>query len=167
MIEARAAVPDDAAELVRLRGVMLADMEGGPPTPGRWQELAERTLRERLAVPASMSSLAGFVVDRPDQPGMLAACAVGAIERRLGEPGNPTGEIGYVFNVSTDAGYRRRGYSRACMAAVLQWYRERGIWRVDLKASKAGEPLYRSIGFTDLTMTALKLVLQPGSDLPG
>ncbi|MFJ8580046.1 hypothetical protein [Micromonospora sp. NPDC093277] len=34
--------------------------------------------------------------------------------------------MGYVFNVATDRDCRRRGYSRACMLALLGWYQQRG-----------------------------------------
>jgi GNAT superfamily N-acetyltransferase len=143
----RRAVPADAAELVRLRGVMLAEADGQDPAPGPWQPTAEETLRKRLSEPDPDATLAAFVVERPDEPGRLAACALGTIEQRLGDPRSSTGDYGYVFNVATDPGYRRRGYSRACMVAVLDWYRERGVRKIDLKATEAGEPLYRSLGF--------------------
>lgn len=160
MVEARRAVPDDAPELVRLRELMLTEVDGEPPAPGPWQGTAEQMLRKRLAEPADTGSLTAFVVDRPGEPGALAACAVGVIEQRLGAPDNPAGESGYVFNVATEPGFRRRGYSRACLVALLAWYQRRGVPRVDLKASPAGEPLYRSLGFRDSTATPLKLVLR-------
>jgi GNAT superfamily N-acetyltransferase len=77
----------------------------------------------------------------------------------LGDPGNPAGEYGYVFNVATDPDYRRRGYSRACIEALLDWYRERGVHKIDLKASAAGEPLYRSLGFTGSPYPLMRLRL--------
>jgi GNAT superfamily N-acetyltransferase len=159
MINARRATVADAAELVRLRGVMLASVNGADPAPGPWQEAARETLRERLVEPAA--SLAAFVVDAPEPPGALAACAVGTIDRRLGGPGNPSGLTGYVFNVSTDPGHRRRGYSRACLEALLAWYGERGVRTVDLRASEQGEHLYRSLGFRPTSGSTLRLSLAP------
>jgi ribosomal protein S18 acetylase RimI-like enzyme len=156
VVEVRRAVPADAAELVRLRGVMFAGLDGHEPAPGPWQAAAESTLRERLADPAG--ALAGFVVDRPDLPGALAACALGTIEQRLGGPRNPTGEVGHLFNVATDPGYRRRGYARACLAALLGWYRERGVRRVELQATEDGEPLYRGFGFVATRHPLMRLV---------
>jgi GNAT superfamily N-acetyltransferase len=161
MIEVRRAVPDDAPELIRLRGVMFGDLDGEAPAPGPWQVVAEETLRKRLAEPDPAASLAAFVVERPDVSSGLAACAIGVIEERLGGPANPSGRYGHVFNVATDPGYRRRGYSRACMAAVLDWYRERGVRKVDLKATEAGEPLYRSLGFVrSLAHMPMRLVIR-------
>lgn len=157
VVTVRQAEVADAAELVRLRAVMLADMDGAEPEPGPWSEIAEKSLRERLADP--LGSLAAFVVDRNPASGGLAACAVGVIERRLGGPDNPSGDVGHVFNVATDRDCRRRGYSRACMQALLDWYQQRGVTRVDLRASRDGEPLYRALGFAPTHSPTMRLVL--------
>jgi GNAT superfamily N-acetyltransferase len=158
MVAVRAAVAEDAPELVRLRGVMLSSISGAVLPSGPWQEAAAQSLRIRLAEPDG--TLMAFVVDSPHRVGMLAACVVGVVEHRLASPENPTGEIGYVFNVATDPGHRRRGYSRACMEKLLDWYRQRGITRVDLRASEEAEPLYRSLGFERTRDPAMRLSLR-------
>jgi GNAT superfamily N-acetyltransferase len=150
---ARRATPEDAEELVRLRKVMH-DSHRGPDPDVSWQPAAVATLRDRLADPAG--ALTAFVVERP---GGLAACAVGTIEYRLGGPGNPHGTSGYVFSVATDPDMRRRGYSRACVEALLAWFRERGVRRIDLRASADGEPLYASLGFLRTPDPAMRLTL--------
>lgn len=142
MINVRPADADDADELIRLRTVMLHGISGAAPAPGPWQTTGARILRERLG-----AGLTGFVVDDPDTAGRLAACVVGAVDQRLPGPHNPTGRVGYVFNVCTDPRWRRRGYSRACLQALLRHYDEQGIATVDLRASAAGEPLYTALGF--------------------
>ncbi|SBT48431.1 GNAT family N-acetyltransferase [Micromonospora narathiwatensis] len=157
MVDARRASHEDAAELVRLRGLMLAAVRGTEPGPGRWQDVARENLREWLAEPEPW--LAAFVVDASD--GGLAACAVGTIERRLGSPHNPSGLVGYVFNVSTDPDHRRRGHSRSCLTALLDWFRDRDVRTVDLRASEAGLPLYRSLGFQVTHDPAMRLSLPP------
>ena len=111
MVEVRRAGAADAAELVRLRGVMFEQAEGSPED-AEWGRLAIETLRARL--PEANPTLVAFVVDMANRPGILAACAVGAVDHRLGGPGNATGKAGYIFNVVTDPDQRRRGYSRAC-----------------------------------------------------
>lgn len=80
-------------------------------------------------------------------------------EERLSSPGNPEGLFGYVFNVATDPAHRRRGYSRACVTALVDWYRERGVGIVDLRASAAAEPLYASLGFVRAGDPAMRLRL--------
>ncbi|MFH8379486.1 GNAT family N-acetyltransferase [Kitasatospora sp. NPDC018058] len=149
MIEVRPAVAADAPELVRLRNLMFEAMPGMAALagPGPWQSTAERVLRERLAVPAAELTMPSFVIDDPDRPGRLAACAVGTLERRLPAPGNPEGLFGFVFNICTDPDHRLRGYARACTEALLDWFDGRRAGRIDLHASSGGEALYRSLGF--------------------
>jgi RimJ/RimL family protein N-acetyltransferase len=161
VIPVRQATPDDAPELVRLRGVMIASYLGDEPPPGPWQDHAELFLRTRLA--QAEGSLAAFVVERAGGPGKLAACAVGSIEYRLAGPDNPGGTTGYVFNVATDPDQRRRGYSRACLEGLVAWFAQRGVTKLDLKASPEAEPLYASLGFTRTADPAMRLRLR---DLP-
>ncbi|BCY13787.1 GNAT family N-acetyltransferase [Actinoplanes sp. L3-i22] len=150
----RRAVPADAAELVRLREVMLRSLTKADWNDD-WREPARAALSELLAAPEP--SIAAFVVERSG--GGLAACAVGTIDQRLGSPHNPQGRVGYVYNVVTDPDMRRRGYSRACMTALLAWFGERGVPAVDLRASAEGEPLYASLGFRRSAEPGMRLRL--------
>jgi len=147
MVEVRRATGDDVAELVRLRSVMMTAVTGAPQPDGPWQDSARATLHAAIADPAS--DWAAFVVDHPNRPGTLATCAIGVVERRLPGARNPTGEMGYIFNVATEPDCRRRGYARACMLALLDWYRARGVKKIDLKSAPDGEGLYRSLGFAE------------------
>ncbi|MFJ8042867.1 GNAT family N-acetyltransferase [Kitasatospora sp. NPDC096147] len=146
MITVRAATPADAAELVRLRGLMFESMTGAA-APGEWEAAAGTVLRERLAAPPEQLTMPAFVVDDPARPGRLAACAVGTLERRLPAPGHPDGLFGFVFNICTDPDHRRRGLARACTVALLDWFDERRVTRIDLHAARGAEQLYRSLGF--------------------
>ena len=156
-MNARLASPDDADELVRLRTVMLRSLHSAS-WDDDWRKPAASALASRLAADPSSATMAAFVVNRPDGGG-LASCAVGVIEQRLGGPGNPDGRSGYVFSVATYPDDRRRGYSRACMAALLDWFRSENILKVDLRASRDAEPLYRSLGFTRTPDPAMRLRL--------
>jgi GNAT superfamily N-acetyltransferase len=160
MVEVRRATPADAAELVRLRGILFAAKQGHEPDDDAWQHEARKILERRLA--EGRPTLVAFVVDQPDTPGRLAACAVGTVEERLGGPGNPSGLAGYIFNVATDPAHRRRGYSRRCVASLLGWYREHGIATVDLRATPPAEPLYQSLGFARTADPAMRLRLTGG-----
>ena len=153
-MQIRRATPADAPELVRLRAVMLRTF-GNAGWNDDWCEPARATLTEQLSR-GDDATLAAFVADRPDGTG-LAACVVGTIEQRLGNPGNPNGRVGYVFSVVTETDHRRRGLSRAGMTALLDWFRERGVGTVDLRASADGEPLYQSLGFVRTKDPAMRL----------
>ncbi|NYV77338.1 GNAT family N-acetyltransferase [Streptomyces sp. UH6] len=163
MVFARRALPEDAPEVLRLRQVMIDAVRPGPP-PGvragtpEWHAEALEPLRRRLA--DKDGDFAAFVVDHPDRPGALASLAAGQIEYRIGGADNPHGLNGYVFSVATDPAARRRGYSRACMEAVISWFREQGCGRVDLNASAEGEPLYASLGFVRKPDPSMRLPLR-------
>ena len=119
-------------------------MDGVHPEPAQWQQDAIAALRKHLSEPDG--TMTAFVVDMPDAPG-LASCAIGVVDTRLPSPHNPTGESGYVMSVATDPAYRRRGYSRACMRALLGWFGEHRVTSVMLNASADGQPLYTELGF--------------------
>ena len=150
---ARLAGTEDVEELLRLRAVMLRSLKRGS-WDDDWRAPSRQFLLRKLAEPAP--TVAAWVVDRPAGDG-LAACAVGTIEQRLGAPGNPGGLNGYVYNVATDPDMRRRGYSRACMTALLDWFAARDVGRITLMASRDGEPLYESLGFSRTADPAMRV----------
>jgi GNAT superfamily N-acetyltransferase len=156
MIDVRRAGPRDAAEVLRLRSVMLDAVGPGGPEPQSW--IGPGTELVRRLLHSGNETMAAFVVDRPAGPG-LAACVVGTIDQRLPGPNDPTGLRGYVLNVATDPAYRRRGYSRACMIALLAWYAQRGVGAIDLRASADGEPLYAALGFVRSREPGMRLLI--------
>lgn len=140
----RRAAPGDAEEVLRLRQVMIDSVPQASPSTD-WHADSLPVLRARLA--ETDGTFAAFVVDHPDRHG-LAALVAGTIDYRIGGAHNPHGIDGYVFSVATDPDARRRGHARACVEALLEWFRERGVRRVRLTASAQAEPLYASLGFT-------------------
>ncbi|GAB1329793.1 GNAT family N-acetyltransferase [Streptomyces sennicomposti] len=144
MSPVRRAQPADAPEVLRLRQVMIDSMAGVDRSTD-WHADSLPVLRARLAEPDG--GFAAFVVDHPERPGALAALVAGTLEYRIGRAGNPLGTVGYVFSVATDPGARRRGYARACMDRLLEWFREQGADRVQLTTSAQAAPLYASLGF--------------------
>lgn len=155
----RRALPEDAAEVLRLRQVMIDSTSAVSPvgTSTGWHTESLPTLRERLAEPDG--DFAAFVVDHPERPGTLAALVVGTVEYRIGRAGNPRGIIGFVFSVATDPDARRRGYARAGMDALLAWFRARGVVQVHLTASADAAPLYSSLGFRPKPDPLMELLL--------
>ncbi|MGX1883875.1 GNAT family N-acetyltransferase [Streptomyces sp. NPDC055287] len=153
---ARRAHAADAAEVIRLRQVMI-DSVHTSDTSTDWHAESLPTVRRKLA--EQDGDFAAFVVDHPGRPGTLAALAAGTVEYRIGRSGNPHGAIGYLFSVATDPGQRRQGHSRACVEALLDWFRERGARSVDLNASAEAEPLYASLGFVRKPDPSMRLTL--------
>jgi ribosomal protein S18 acetylase RimI-like enzyme len=150
---ARRAGPEDAAAIVELRAAMyraLGDDPGPPDAP--WRAAALTWFTRNLA---SGERTAVFVVDGPD--GRPVSCAMGLLEARAPSPTNPSGLRGHVSQVSTADAYRRRGYARACLTALLAWFEADTDSRIiDLHASGEGEALYRALGFRDAPFPALR-----------
>jgi GNAT superfamily N-acetyltransferase len=142
-VEPRRAVPDDTAELVRLRQVMFDALTETHVTEGGWEPFATEVLRAGLAD----GTVVAFVVDGPD--GGLVAAGVGTVAQRLPGPANHSGRFGFVQSMATDPDWRRRGLGRLVFASLLDWFRAEGITAVDLHASADGEALYRSFGFRE------------------
>ncbi|MEV0258498.1 GNAT family N-acetyltransferase [Streptomyces sp. NPDC050732] len=161
----RRATPEDAEELLRLRQVMFdsvfAARSGSGsdtgPSDTSWHAESVPIVRRRLGEPEG--NFAAFVVDHPERPGGLAALVVGTVEYRIGRADNPHGRVGQVFSVATDPDQRRKGYARACMEALLDWFREQGAAGADLNASPEAEPLYVSLGFVRKPDPSMRLTL--------
>lgn len=146
-IAVRRAGPADAAEITRLRAVMLASVAAAGADPldltADWAERCRAELTEQLA---DGRRLVAVVVDAPDGTG-LAAAGVGVVDLRLPAPGRVSGRVGHVSSMCTDPQWRRRGYARAVLDEVVAWLQEQGCSRVELSASDEGLPLYQARGF--------------------
>ena len=158
MTAARRAGPDDAAAVVELRAAMYRALGDDPgPLEAPWRAAALAWFTRNLA---SDGRAAVFVVDGPD--GRPVACAMGLLEARAPSPTNPSGLRGHVSQVSTADAYRRRGYARACLTALLAWFEADTDSRIiDLHASGEGETLYRSLGFQGAPFPALRFTRPP------
>lgn len=146
----------DAAALVRLRALMLAEM-GAPVSDGdgAWRDKAAEWFAQRLA---DRREFAAFVIEDPELG--VVSCAAGVCDRHAPGPGNLSGVRGHVFNMSTDPSRRRLGYATACLEALLTWFGDETEARViNLNATKDGISLYRSLGFSEPRNPALQLNL--------
>jgi GNAT superfamily N-acetyltransferase len=157
----RRAAATDAAALTGLRALMLSDMGmlGAGADPG-WRDKAQAWFARRLD---DKDDFAVFVIEVQGRG--VVSCAAGVCDRHAPGPGNPGGVQGLVFNMSTDPRYRRRGYARACLDALLAWFRDETEAKViNLNATSDGTALYREYGFTEPRYPALQLRLaRPGS----
>lgn len=152
--QVRRATVADAADLVRLRVVMLQDM-GAPvgDESATWRSAALDWFTRSLGDP---EMFAAFVVDDP-QHGIVSG-AVGLCDRHAPSPGNPGGLRGHLFNVCTEPDHRGRGYARDCLRALLDWFAtETTVSVVDLNATAGSGNLYQSMGFAPARHPALQL----------
>ena len=134
---------EDMEALVNLRLCYLTEVNGGfdaqdfaaikRELPGYFQAHLDRDL---------------FVyVIRDGQT--IVSCAFLLIVEKPMSPAFINGRTGTVLNVYTCPTYRRRGYARTIMEALLSEAELTGISVIELKATEDGYPLYRSLGFMD------------------
>lgn len=156
MATLRQATVEDAQALTRLRGLMHEAM-GDEPTP-EWEAQCLADLRRRLATDT-------FVAFLVEHDGTAVSCGVGWLEEHLPSPYQLDARRGHVSSMSTDPAHRSRGYGRMVLRALMGWFAERDVPRVDLRATPSGQPLYESEGFRVLggaTMAWTRPGVRPG-----
>ena len=137
-LEFRQLAPDDVEEFVEMRVVQLLE-EGACESTDIRPALKDYYARH-LADSTFVSWLA------LDEGRIVATSGISIVEK---PPyfGCPTGKIGLVSSMYTDPAYRRRGIARDLLCRVIDEARVRGAGVVQITASDAGVPLYRSLGF--------------------
>ena len=143
MTNLRRCTVEDAADLTRLRALMHVAM-GSDPTAAGWVEACEAAFARRLAQP---DRFAAFVVE---EDGRAVSSGVGWLEEHLPQPGTLDGRRGHVASMSTEPAHQRRGHARTVLTALMGWFDELGVPRVDLRATEDGRALYESFGFREL-----------------
>ncbi|SEM69714.1 GNAT family N-acetyltransferase, partial [Streptacidiphilus jiangxiensis] len=137
----RRATPDDAAGLTQLRLIMHQAVK--PHCGLDWMPACEAAFARALA---EQESMAVFVVDHPDGPGLIAS-AMGVWHPSLPGPTTTAMRSGEIGSVATDPDHRRRGHARACVAAARDWLVDEGCERVRLTPAPDATALYAALGF--------------------
>lgn len=144
--EARQAASEDIPEVVRLVGIMFAEL--GTAANPSWAARTQDDLSKRL-----WDDVGIFVVD--NGPG-LAACSVGVLHESLPSPRRRTQQVGYIEWVITDPDCRRRHFGMSVTSALVDWLHGHGAAVIDVHSSVAAESLYRRLGFTGDGPVALR-----------
>ena len=159
MGDLRRATAEDAAALTALRAFMLGAMGRDPDVPG-WAQACEAALVRRLA---ERDRFAAWVVEVDGTP---VSSGVGWIEEHLPSPTCFDGRRGHVASMSTDPAHRRRGHARLVLEALMAWFAQAGVPRVDLRATADGRPLYEAFGFRELGGATMAWTASPHAE-PG
>lgn len=80
--------------------------------------------------------------------GQLVATGSLCLFNRIPYAENLTGLEGYILNIYTSPEYRKRGYAKQILDAILAYSKGAGIKRLWLNASEDGESVYAKLGFT-------------------
>jgi GNAT superfamily N-acetyltransferase len=143
-ITIRQATAADVPDLVRLRRMMFESMGCDDVALLHAADAAAEAYFAE-AIPAG--SFHGWLAVAPTATIVSSGGVV--IDQHPPGPGNLSGQIGYIMNLVTIPGYRRRGIARRIMQAMLKWLAAQGIQHGALHATEAGRPLYRELGFVD------------------
>ncbi len=79
------------------------------------------------------------------------------------QPGNlalPRGLTGIILNVYTLPEYRRKGLSKTIINRLVEEGRNANLDRIELRATKDGEQLYRQMGFYEPVEKTMELKLR-------
>lgn len=79
----------------------------------------------------------------------IVSCAFLLVVLKPMSPSFINGRTGTILNVYTCPQYRRRGYAKKIMEALLNDAEKMQLSIIELKATEDGYPLYRSVGFAD------------------
>ncbi|MFI9210300.1 GNAT family N-acetyltransferase [Streptomyces sp. NPDC053253] len=155
--DVRPATPADAGEIIRLRSAYVLS----EPLNDQWLALCCDHLAGRLGPEGDARA---YVVVAPT--GGVAACALGLIHPVLPGPRYPEGLAAPVHVVATEPAYRRRGYARAAVSALLDHLQRDGVTLFELHASAEAVPLYEQLGFASspALMRLTRLVPAPGEE---
>lgn len=103
--------------------------------------------------------LAAFAA--PERNGIFAAEHNGAIAGMV--IGHDYGRYGYLSSMAVVPEMQGRGIGSALLDTVLAWFDKRAVPAIELDATPAGAPLYRTRGFVDDGITSV----YHGEPLPG
>jgi GNAT superfamily N-acetyltransferase len=142
----RPATAADIEPLVALRLALLREA-GELPPDGDGAVLAAAT-RAYLARALPAGEFLAWVAEAG---GAVVATSGLNLFHRAPYPGNLTGREGFVLNMYTVPAWRGRGIATALMRALIAAARAQGLSRLWLGATAAGRPVYRRLGFVELT----------------
>ena len=134
---------DDISELCAMRLAYISEDSGELPAD-RLKTIAD-TLPAYLGKHLE-KDLYAFVC-RED--GVIAGCCMLYVSEKPPGANFPTGRTGTVLNVYTMPDQRKKGIARRLMEMLISFSREQGLDYIELKATEAGYPLYKSLGFED------------------
>ena len=142
-MEYRLAVSADIPQLIDLRIEYLKE------DLGNIEESMETALRRDLRGYFEKhlnSDMHAYIASEGEK---AASCALLLIVEKPMSPSFPNGRTGTVFSVYTRPEFRRKGAARKVMNMLLEDAVKNEVCVVELKATKDGYPLYKSLGFTE------------------
>ena len=130
----------DVADLVRLRRMMFETMGFDDPAQ---LDAADAAAAAYFTETIPAGRFHGWLAVTPT--GVAVGSGGVVIDQHLLGPSNLSGQIGHIMNLATAPRYRRQGFARRIMQAMLKWLAERGIQQVTLHTTDMGRSLYEEL----------------------
>lgn len=134
---------EDIEQLTNLRIAYLLE-DNGMLDPQN-MEIIQRDLPDYFSRNLNINIM-GYVARKDKE---IVSCALLLIVEKPMSPAFITGKTGTVLNVYTKPEYRKNGYAKKLMNMLLDDAAGMDLCSIDLKATEAGYPLYKSVGFED------------------
>jgi GNAT superfamily N-acetyltransferase len=144
----RRATLEDADVLIRHRVRMFQDM-GVMATPDPDEARLAQAFLSWLSEQMQAGTYVAWVMEARDDNGRTSIVSGGGATLIPWPPGPryPGTRLAFVYNVYTEPEHRGRGLARRVMDAIHAFCQTEGIGSVALNASRAGQPLYESMGY--------------------
>ncbi len=79
----------------------------------------------------------------------IVASGIGIVYNDIPQPWLPNGKMGYIRWMSTEEDFRGYGVGEKVLNALMKWFEEKEITRVQLHASDKAVEFYKQHGFVD------------------
>jgi GNAT superfamily N-acetyltransferase len=143
-INLRRATEKDIDILIEYRLVFLKEIHGAPAA--EFEDQLKISLRKYFERSLNTDEYISWLAEIADRPVGFS----GMVIRE--QPGNfdlPDGKSGYILNIYTVKEFRNKGIASMLMQKLIEEARIHNLSRVELRATPAGEAVYRKIGFTE------------------
>lgn len=151
----RKATISDIDILIEYRFIFLSEAQGDY---GKVQTMILReSLKQYFTKSLKNNSFISWIAEYESK-----AIGIGGMVIRE-QPGNfeiPTGKTGYILNMFTLKEYRNNGIGTLLFQKLIEEAKRMNLDRIDLHATRDGEPIYKRFGFTEPHDKVLEFNLQ-------
>lgn len=83
--------------------------------------------------------------------GVDAGCGAACYYDEMPSPDNPTGRCAYLMNIYVRLPHRNKGIATTLVRRLVDDALQRGCGKIYLETTEMGKPVYKAIGFGDMT----------------
>lgn len=79
-----------------------------------------------------------------------AGCGAICLTDELPSPDNPSGKCAYLMNIYVREPFRNHGVAHTIVSALIEDAKQQNCGKIYLETTRAGKPVYESLGFVDM-----------------